>query len=170
MTDNEALGAAFMQFAKIYILCDQHPVTLTFHPFDPRKGPVRKQLRRAFAKWVEQIPPFFERHGYKLDTSNLDVLALGFMTTQPGAAPTATVVVFNPGEPFETEVFMDLMNNHKAELLALCSEIADQFADYAFGEDGSVGTVLSDPFASGQVSPADILFATQETAFDWYSK
>ncbi|QJP14604.1 hypothetical protein G3545_13690 [Starkeya sp. ORNL1] len=175
MTNDEALGAVFMQFANIYILCDQHPVTLTFRPFDPLKGCVRKQLRCAFAKWVEQIPPFFERHGHKLDMSDLDLLAFGFMrypalVDAVTPQPTATVVVFKPGKPFKTEVFMDLMNNHKAELLRKCPKIAGQFADYAFGCDGSVEAILASPFRSGQVSPADIIFSTQETAFDWYSK
>lgn len=178
MTNDQALGAVFMHIGMTYLDCDLHPVTLTFRPFDEYHGNVRGQLRKAVADWVALIPAFLASHGHPIKTKKRDLLALGFMqypvqvggvSPQPVAAPTAKLVLCLPGPAFEDASLMELMNGRKAELLAACPYIVNQYVDYAFGEDGSVASILSEPFEEGLVTAADIVIATQDTAidFDW---
>lgn len=169
MTIEESVGALCMQLARTYTRagCNLHPVTLTFHPFDPAKGCMRDQLRSVVVQWIGLIGPFMARHGHAIRIGERDILAMGHIQDAVSAWPsstglTASLVLLLPGPLLASEAFVTLAHARNEELLGACSQIRDQWVGDALDNDAIVGCALWGPLADAQVTVSDLILATPD--------
>lgn len=173
MSEHNSLAELCMAFVRLYAFagCNLYPISLEFDTRRSTFQNLRRNILLDCNLLCLAMKDLLSELGYDVESNARDFALIGFMTcpvdTRPlldePAKPTATLVVCLPKREGKDQFLEKLIPQHKEALIAACPHVVDIKIDVSFGDDGSVGFLLEEPFEGG-IGSQDLIFVSSFSA------